>query len=375
MTRAVRVLLVIDSLTPEAGTENQLIEMVRRTDRAQVELFVACLEDGERLRALAPYATPMVFPAPGAFSLAGLKQMYRLRREIRRRAIDIVHTYMPKATIFAVLASLGSGARVVLTSRRNLGYWYTGRLLALFRVLNRLTTRVVANSEGARIVAVRSEGLPPDRVDVIHNGVDMARFDRAADRELAARLGIPATAHVVGIVANFRPVKNLPMFLRAASLVARRVPDACFLLVGRGQQRAALQELAASLGIADRVIITDDQGDVAAFYPLFHVACLTSRSEGFSNAILEYMAAGLPVIATDVGGIGEAVVDGVTGLLVPSDDEKAFAEAIVGLLLEPERRAAMGRRGRERCAERFEIGKVVRAYEQYYRGLLEAPLR
>ncbi len=375
MTHAVRVLLVIDSLAPEAGTENQLIEMVRRMDRSRVELFVACLEDGARLRALAPHATPLVFAARSAFTFTGLRQMWSLHREIGRRAIDIVHTFMPKATIFGVLGSWGSRARVVLTSRRNLGYWYTPRLLALFHFLNRLSTRVVANSAGARDVAIRSEGLSPDRVDVIHNGVDMERFRRTADPGFAARLGLPAGARVIGIVANYRPVKNLPMFLRAAKLVAERVPDAFFLVVGRGEQRAELHGLAAALGIADRVAFTDDKGDVAAFYPLFEIACLSSSSEGFSNAILEYMAAGLPVVATDVGGVGEAVEHGKTGLLVPNGDADAFAQAIVSLLLDPERRGAMGRQGRQRCAERFEIGHVVREYERYYLRLMGDALR
>lgn len=371
MSRPIRVLLLVDSLTPEAGTENQLIEMIRRMDPAQVELFVACMDDGERLQALAPYATPLVFPAQSVFSLIGVKQMSRLRREIKQRSIDIVHTFMIRATIFGVLGAQGGRAKAILTSRRNLGYWYTRRLLILFRLLNRLTTRVVANSEGVRTVALRSEGLSPDRVDVLYNGVDMNRFDRAADPNFAARLGIPAGARVIGIVANYRPVKNLPLFLRAARLVAQRVPNAVFVLVGRGEQREELQGLAMELGIADRVIFTDDQGDIAAFYPLFQIGCLSSCSEGFSNVILEYMAAGLPVVATDVGGIGEAVEHGSTGLLVPDGDDNAFAEAIVTLLLNPERRIAMGRQGRQRCAERFEIGQIVRQHERYYQQLVD----
>lgn len=375
MSRPARVLLLIDSLTPEAGTENQLIEIIRRMDRTEVELFVGCMEDGERLQALAPYATPLVFPCKRVFSLNGVQQMSRLRRAVKRYSIDIVHTFMIRATIFGVLGAQGGGARVIVTSRRNLGYWYTPRLLWLFRLLNRLVTRVVANSERVRAVAIRSEGLRPDRVDVLRNGVDMTRFGRVADPALASRLGIPRGARVIGIVANYRPVKNLPLFLRAARIVTKSVPDAVFVLVGRGEQCGELKRLAIELGIAHRVVFTDDQGDVAAFYRLFDIGCLSSHSEGLSNVLLEYMAAGLPIVATDVGGVAEAVEHGHTGLVVAEGNERAFAEALVTLLLDPERRAAMGRQGRQRCAELFEIGQIVREYQQYYRQLLDGEIR
>ncbi|MEI9811562.1 MAG: glycosyltransferase [Acidobacteriota bacterium] len=369
--RPARVLLLLDSLASEAGTENQLMEIVRRVDPRRVQIFIACMEDSARLQSLSSYATPLVFPARGAFSLDGVRQMRRFRETLRRHSIDIVHAFMVRATIFGVFASQGR-VQTILTSRRNLGEWYTPALLRLFRFLNRLTTRVVANSAGARDAAVRLEGLSPDRIDVLYNGVDIARFERQRDPARLANLGIPQNARVIGIVANYRPVKNLPMFLRAAKIIAARFPDTVFLLIGRGPQRDELKQLAGQLGISSRVFFSDDQGDVAAWYPCFDVACLTSRSEGFSNAILEYMASGLPVVATNVGGVGEAIEHGVTGLLAPSEDPAAFAEQLTRVLSDREFRGQLGNNAQARCKQRFDIQVTVRELEDYYLRFLPA---
>jgi len=369
MSQPVRVLLMLDSVTPEAGTENQILNLIRHIDRNRIELFVACLEDGPRLQSVRPFATPLVFPIRRILSFTGIREMLRFRRELARLRIDVVHTFMVRATIFGVLGARFSSCKAIITSRRNLGYWYSPKSLRLFRFLNRFTTRVLANCEGARQAAIRLEGLSPERIDVLYNGVETAPLRRAPDPALRLRLGIPENAAVVGIVANYRPVKNLSMFLQAARLVLDRLPDVYFVLGGRGSEQDSLSRLASDLGIANRIIFTDDLNDVAAFYPLFDVACLCSHSEGFSNAILEYMAAGLPVVATDVGGISEAVEHGKTGFVVPAGDTEAFAKSVLTLLEDAPLRKQMGRAGQQRCAERFDFTIVARQYEDYYERL------
>ena len=369
MSRRIRVLFVIDSLNSEAGTEKQLIAVIRGMDQGRFELTVACIEDGEPLRGLAPSATALVFPFRSVFSLEGIRQIRRLRREIDRLQIDIVHTFMVRATIFGVMAARGSVYKVVLTSRRNLGHWYTPFYLRVFRFLNLIATRVVANSESAKRAAVEIEGVDESKVDVLYNGVDMSRFCGPGDRAVLDGLGIPSESRLVGIVANYRAVKDLPMFLHAAALIAAHEPRAVFLLVGRGELRNPLGELAKELGIAGKVFFTDGAGPAAAYLPWMEVACLSSNNESFSNAILEYMAAGLPVVATDVGGNREAMVDGVTGLLTPVGDAGAFAKSVISLLDDETSRKAMGERGRERCRAHFAMDASIRRLERYYESL------
>jgi len=369
LNRRIRVMFVIDSLNSEAGTEKQLIAMIRGMDPGRFELSVACIEDGEPLRQLAPKAVSLVFPFTSVFSLQGIFQIRRLRREINRLRIDIVHTFMVRATILGVIAARGSVCEVVLTSRRNLGHWYTPFYIRVFRFLNSITTRVVANSEGAKKAAVEIEGVDVSKVDVLYNGVDVEQFRGTGDRAVLDRLGIARESRVVGIVANYRPVKDLRMFLGAASLVASHESRAVFLLVGSGTLRTALGDLALELGIANKVFFTSGVGSVASYLPCMEVACLSSKNESFSNAILEYMAAGLPVVATDVGGNREAIVDGVTGFLTPAGDAGRFAKAVIALLDNPGLRKSMGERGRKHCVERFGIEACIQRLQDYYESL------
>jgi L-malate glycosyltransferase len=371
VNRRIRVLFAIDSFNGEAGTENQVASLIRGMDLQRFEIFAACIEDGEPLRRLAPHAKSLLFPMQSVFSLNGASQILRLRGQIKRLEIDIVHTFVVRATVLGVLAAYGSRCKVILTSRRNMGHWYTPFYRSVFRVLNRMTSRVVANSEGAKRAAMEIEGLPAARIDVLYNGVDLRSFSGQGDRSLLKRLGVPDRSKIVGIVANYRPVKDLAMFLRAAAQIAAGNVDAVFLLVGKGELRQPLEELAARLGIAQRVFLTAGVGPVADYLPLMHIGCLTSLNEGFSNAILEYMAAGLPVVATDVGGNREAIVEGVTGYLTPASDEVAFAHRVTSLLEDDPLREAMGRRGRERCAEKFGMASCIQQHERYYESLLK----
>jgi glycosyltransferase involved in cell wall biosynthesis len=371
VTRATRVLFVLDSFNSEAGTENQLIELIRGMDSERFALFTACVEEAIPSRQLSGLATPLVFPMTQIFSFNGFRQILRLRNQINRLQIDIVHTFMVRATIVGVLAARLSSCKAILTSRRNLGYWFTPNYLRVFRILNRMTSRIVANSEGAKRAAMQIEGLPASRIDVLYNGVDLSRFSGDGDPSLLDRLGIPRSSRIVGIVANYRPVKDLPMFIRAARLIADRHPDAVFLLAGKGELRQSLEMQAEQLGIRGKVFFTDGEGAVAGYLPLLQVGCLTSANEGFSNAILECMAAGLAVVVTDVGGNREAVIEGVTGFLTPAGDEKIFAQRVNSLLEDDALRKKMGESGRARCVQHFSMEACVRQHESYYESLLK----
>jgi len=367
-TRRVGVCFLVDDVQPDAGTERQIEATVRCLPPAEFDVHVCCFRDSERLRRLGTYTTATVFPFRQVYSARALWQMWRFRRYLQRHKIHVVHSWMVTSTLFGVPAAAGSGSRIV-TSRLNTGYWYTPFLIVIFRALNRFTDRIFANSEGAKKIAVAAEKLNPAKFDIIYNGVDMNRYSpHGGNAAAAAALGIPEGTRVVGIVANLRPVKDIPLFLRAAAIVANRVSDTAFLVVGQGELRDELGTLAAELGIADKVFFSEGRGEVADYLPRMSIACLSSRSEGFSNAILEYMAAGLPVIATDVGGNSEAIAEGETGYLVRDRTPEAFAEPVIRLLECEDLRAAMGRRARERCHSLFSIEVYGERMRQFYRS-------
>ena len=372
----VRILYCIDSVGYDAGTERQLAEIIKHIDKDRFDVHLCCFEEGPRIRELREHCTPLILPVRRLYTLNAFRQIRRLRRYINEQGIDVIHTFMVKAGIVGVLAARKSLCKAVIGSRRNMGYWLTPFYLRLFRYLDRHTTRLLANSERAKEFVVRTERVPPKKVDVLYNGVDMAKYACGAGAPATADwLGIPGDAKVVGIVANFRPVKDHALFLRAAREIAARVPEAAFLLVGTGPLREELARLAADLGISNKVFFTDGRGAVPGYLARMSVGCLTSHSEGFSNAILEYMAAGLPVVATDVGGNAEAVEDDATGVIVPGRDPADFAKPVIALLKDDAGRADMGRRSLERCREMFDIRASVRRHEDYYASLAEGTKR
>ena len=363
----IRVCLLVDTVAYDAGTERQVAETAKRLNPDRFEVHVCCLEASPQLDSLAGCAQVAVFPLPRLHSPNGLRQLLRFRNYLQQHQVDIVHTFMVNTSIFGVVTGRLAGCRTIITCRLNTGYWYTPFYLALFRFLNRFTTRIMVNSQGAREIVCAAEKLPLGKVDVIYQGVDMEAYAaQRGDPRVCESLGLPSQAKVVGMVANFRPVKDHALFLQAARLVAQAVPEAAFLLVGRGPLRDELQRLAGQLGLAGKVFFPDGRGQVVDHLARMSVGCLSSHSEGFANAILEYMAAGLPVVATDVGGNAEAIEEGVTGYLVRERTAEAFAAPIIRLLSDENLRRAMGRRGFERCAERFEIHKTIPLLEDYY---------
>lgn len=362
-----RVCLVADSLGPDAGTEKLVAAMAGAFDPSIIEPYVCCFETDERLAALPENVRRAVFPLAKVNSLSGLRQVLRFHSYLKRNGIHVVHAFMSKSALFCLLASRGAGCRAVITSRLNSGYWHTKRLVRALRFLNRYSTHIWSNSVLAKDLAVSVEKVTPGKITVVYPGVDLQRFSPgSANPAAAASLGIPPNALVVGIVANFRPVKDLPLFLRAAALVSAAVPSAAFLLVGQGALKAELQKLAAELGIADRVFFSVPEVPVPDYLARFSVACLSSESEGLPNAILEYMAVGLPVVATDVGGVSELIRSGENGFLVREHTPNAFAEPVIRLLQNPEIRARMGRLGFERARAEFDLSAAILRLQQFY---------
>jgi glycosyltransferase involved in cell wall biosynthesis len=216
---------------------------------------------------------------------------------------------------------------------------------------------------------VEVERAEPSKVDVLYNGVDIAKFTRRGPAG-ATPLRKLTGGKVVGIVANYRAVKDLELFLRAAKAVVAEVPETRFALIGQGSLGPSLKSLAAELGIQDRVFFSDGIGAVPDYLSQFDVGCLSSSSEGFSNSILEYMAAGLPTVATDVGGNREAIDDGVTGYVVANRESEALAAPIIRLLKDDQLRTTMGQAALQRCRERFDMNSATLQLEAYYLNVL-----
>jgi glycosyltransferase involved in cell wall biosynthesis len=309
--------------------------------------------------------------APRAFAAAA-----RLARRLRSRGVDVLHTYLVSANIYGTLAGRLAGVRAVVTSRRDTGFSRNWRLRLVEEwLVNPLADRVVANAPAVAEAARRERGVGPEKVVVIPNGVDLARFDPTCHPREEARAwafrewGISADETVVGAVGSLTPVKGHADLLEAAARVVARLPRTRFVLVGDGPLRPALASLAQRLGLGERVLLAGVRQDVARVLASFDVVALPSHTEGLSNVLLEAMAMARPVVATAVGGNRDVLRDGASGRLVPAQDPSALAVALAGMIEDPEGARAMGREARADVELRFSLARMVEAYESLYRLL------
>ena len=357
--RPVRVSFVIDDLG-RAGTETQLLALLQHLKRNEVEPSLVLLDGtGAASRALEPADCPVLrlgvhrLASPSAVAAA-----FRLRKFWRTHRPDVVQTYFLDASYFAVPLAKLCGVRHVVRVRNNLGYWLTPRHRWLNRQLARMLSASLTNSDAGREALIAADGLPPGRVRVLGNGVDVARF---------AALEIPTTFLRIGCVANLRPVKNIDGLLRAAKIVCDRVPHVRFEVAGDGEARPTLEALHAELGLGDRFILRGSVADIPAFLGGVDAVALPSHSEGMSNALLEAMAAGRAVIATDVGA--NASVLGGTGEVVPPGDVLALAEAILRAIANPAASRANALAARRRVEMCYSREAMRRAFTAFYREL------
>jgi glycosyltransferase involved in cell wall biosynthesis len=288
---------------------------------------------------------------------------------VRRVRPDVVHAQNVKAAGTALLATRAAGRR-----RPPVLATFHGVLPAEYRraaaVLGR-TAHVVCVSEDLR-ARLLAAGVAPERASVIHNAVEPAGAPAPEHRAvLDAELSLPDGAPVVAIVGRLVPQKAHLRFLQAARLVADAVPEARMLVVGDGELRDEIRGRRDALGLADHVVMTGARADARDLIARADVLVFSSDWEGLSIAALEGLAAGTPVLATDVQGMRELLSTGA-GAVVPLDDGTALGAALVALLRDPARRAAMGAAGRDLIASRFALDAMVDAYERRYERLTRA---
>ncbi len=368
-SRPLNVCFVIDRLS-QAGIELQLLLLLKWLDRSKIIPHL-CLLDGtdEQTRALEPDDCPII--RLGIRRLRHPKSVgaaWRLARFLRRHQIDVVHPLFPDSFYFGTLVAKMSGVPCVAGFCVSLNYWMTPRDRWFGRIVNRLVDGTVANCAACRRAVVADYGAAEESVAIIPNGVDLSRF---VDGRHGSAVVEPVAEQRVGIVANLRPVKNIELFIRAAGRLASSHPNARFEIAGDGELRGNLQTLIESLGLCDRVTLLGSVPDIPTFLGQLNVAVLCSLTEGSPNAIMEYMAAGLPTVATDVGGNAEVVEEGVTGLVVPSNDEERLAGAIDRLLRDGELAAQLGATARRRAFAEYGVETQARRYEAFYRELAE----
>jgi glycosyltransferase involved in cell wall biosynthesis len=357
-SRRTGVLLMTNTLEV-GGSERQFATLVESLNRDKFDVHPACLR---RIGGLtARLGDIPEFPPGGRLlGLQAQRAQLEMVRSMRRDQISVAHAFDFYSNLMLIPAA--RMARVpVIGSHRQLGDLLTNAQFQAQYWAFRLCHRVVCNSEAAA-ARLHAAGLPERKVEVIPNGLTEQAFAECVP-SLPRKPGIVR----VGMIARMNSeAKNHTAFLKAAAQLLKECPVVEFVLVGDGPLRPGLEAMARELGIKEKVLFVGERHDIAAILAGVDVSVLISSSESMSNVILESMAAGIPVVATNVGGNPELVKDGETGLLVPAGDEKKLVEALVRLVRDPSTRAEYAIRSKKLARSRFHIVEVCHRFEELY---------
>ncbi|BBO33513.1 glycosyltransferase [Lacipirellula parvula] len=359
-SKPLRVLFLLTSM-PVGGAETLLVNLVRRLDRKRFAPEIVCLKEpgplGEMLAAEMPVHHDLL---ACKYDVRILPRLWSLMR--RPQADAVVTVGAGDKMFWGRLAAYLAGVPVVASALHSTG-WPDG-VGRLNRMLTRITDAFIGVADAHAVHLVQNERFPTAKVNTIYNGVDCERFSPQDATPIRNELGIAADAPVVGILAALRPEKNHELFLHGAAAIRQTLQAAQFIVVGDGPKRNELQMLAKKLGLAEAVHFVGSRSDVPALLAACSVVALTSHNEASPVSILEALACGVPVVASNVGSVRETVVDGVTGRLFAPGDEGAFVGATVELLQNQEEARRLGEEGRRRVEARWSLEAMVRGYEE-----------
>jgi glycosyltransferase involved in cell wall biosynthesis len=353
------------------GAQTLLLELLKRLDRKRYLPQVACLFGGDSPLGKQIQASDVPLTDLRMHAWWRLDALWRLYRLLRKERPAILHASLFHAIFAARVTGRLAGTPVILSWRHNVNIGGRAREW-VNRVTAPLDDGVIAVSEKARQAEIRAASVPADKVRLIYNGIDPKSYAIEKGRSMAQHrtllrheLGIPAQAFLIGAVGRLHPQKGLSVLLEAFAAVLEQIPQAWLVLVGEGELHADLENRASALGISDSTTFAGRREDIPAVLSTLDVFVLPSLWEGLPMALLEAMATGLPVIATEVGGTPEVVVDGETGILIPADDVKSLEQAIC-ILLDENLRQRLGQAGQARVRKLFSIQHLVEQMEALY---------
>ncbi len=368
------VLFVTDQLCAAGGSERMLFKMIEGLSTRGFQCQLVTFKYDPAIEFFRRPPCPLtVLPLRKTYDLNAIRVAMKIRELIRSSAVEVVHTFHETSDIWGGMVAKISACPVLISSRRDMGIYRSRKHDIGYRLVNSWFDQVLTVSEEVRRYCIEADGLAAAKVRTVHNGVDLAKIEQhARDGGCRRALGISDATRLVTTVGNLRRVKGIDVLLRAAARVCREAPETFFLLVGKTTEEdyfTELQQLTESLGLRGRVQFAGEREDVLAVLKASDLFCLPSRSEGFSNALLEAMACGLPCVATDVGGNAEAIRDGINGFLVRPEDPDALADRILHTAREPAKAREVGAAARRTVEKQFTFETMIDTVADIYRDL------
>lgn len=349
---------------PYAGTESQVLKLVNGLMEQGWDIQFAVLRGTD-------YTRSGMFPVPvhdlgvGSISSPGSWfKMYSYARLLRKQGFSVVHAFFNDTSVIAPPMMRLAGLKTLI-SRRDMGFWYSGTYLKALRLTGRCVHAAVCNSKAVAEITSRFEKIPPGKIHVIYNGYPDMSSGEQVSASGASRLEAEV---VVGIVANLRPIKRIEDLIEAIGLLAREGLHLKLNVIGGGDPSAYMDQV-RRLGLEERVHLLGSQPEPERHIRDFDIAVLCSETEGFSNAIIEYMRCGKPVVCTRTGGNPEVVEEGLNGYLVPVGDVEALADRIRKLAENPQLREKMGKAAQSQLADKYSMKAMVAKHVELYRQI------
>lgn len=374
----INILFIIDWLGKGygGGTEKHLANVISRLDKSKFQCLV-CAFDGhegsiaEKIRNAG--AEVIKLPVGRFYGIKAFVQLFKLIRVIRGKQIDIVQTFHFKSDTYGVIAAKLAGVPWIISSRRDTGDLKKRRHITLNKMINPFIDQFIMVCDTVGKTHAQREAIPDRKMLTIYNGVDLKQFPfykKDMVSKWKREVGIDDGKFVIGSVAYFRPEKAYHIFFKGIEKIISEIKNFRVLVLGDGPLKESFEIYCRKKKFNDKVLFCGSVRDISKYISLMDVICLVpNKNEGFSNAILEAMATGKPVIATDVGGNSEAIIDGKTGIIIPPDDSESLAKAILKLYSNPAMRINMGIQGRKRIEEEFTIEKMISKMEGIYMEL------
>jgi glycosyltransferase involved in cell wall biosynthesis len=374
--RKIKCLFIIDGLLGFAGTEKHLYLVTSNLSRMNFLCQVIAFKASPSM--IQEFARKNItvhsLDLERIYGYKAFIKFISLVFQIRRYRPDIVQTLHFMSDTFGVWAARIGGASVVVSSRRDMGYLKDKHHIYLNKLTNPFINNFISVSDRVKRNLLSVEKIPDSKIITIYNGVDLKRYEVGEEAKVRARgkLGLKKNAFILGTTGILRPEKNMHHLLKATAELSSLIENLVLLIVGGGPLKNELLHYSKENGLSDITVFTGYVKDVRDYMGSMDVFCLTSSTEGFSNVNLEGMAMGKPIIATDVGGNVEQVVDGLTGFLVQPGDKDKLVQSIMTLYENPALRESMGIEGRKRAEKYFSIETMSQNMETFYRDLLHS---
>jgi len=376
-SKKIRILFIIDFIyTLSGGTENQLVKILNNLDKKKYKLYLLTLKKTQWVSKNKSKLECNV----KSFNIIKLKNPLNVLKfilvwlYIKKLKPDIVMTFFPLSNILGVFMAKLASIRNIISTRRDYGLWLEKKGVSLLRVANIFVKRIVANSNKVKELTARKELFDSSKIDVIYNGIDEASLQqcKAFNKDSWKRkLRIPENVYVLGTVAGLKPMKKHTTIIKSLRQVLNVRSDVHLVIVGDGPLRGEFEALITELGIGDHVHFAGSQEDVSPFLSIFDIGINSSANEGLSNAIMEYMAYGVPCIVSNAGGNPELIENGTNGYTFELDNFTELAERIINLLNDEQKRKKFASNAKRKILDQLTMSKMIKEYDKAFTRMLK----